>query len=78
MFKNVVGDKKISDYFQENGTKFLSRGHLAPDADFLFGSWQFATYFYINAAPQWQSINGKNWLTVEKLVRSLGIKACIN
>lgn len=74
LFKNVVGNVKKSEYYEENGDKFLSRGHLAPDGDFVFGSWQFATYFYINAAPQWQVVNGKNWLTVEKLVRKLGIK----
>lgn len=70
----MVGNVKKSEYFEENGDKFLSRGHLAPDGDFIFGSWQFATYFYVNAAPQWQAVNGKNWLTVEKLVRKLGIK----
>lgn len=70
----MVGNVKKSEYYEENGDKFLSRGHLAPDGDFIFGSWQFATYFYINAAPQWQIVNGKNWLTVEKLVRKLGIK----
>lgn len=74
LFKNLVGNVKKSEYYEENGDKFLSRGHLAPDGDFIFGSWQFATYFYINAAPQWQIVNGKNWLTVEKLVRKLGIK----
>lgn len=33
---------------------YLARGHLSPDGDFLFVSWQFATYFYINTVPQFQ------------------------
>ncbi|XP_065212829.1 uncharacterized protein LOC135840304 [Planococcus citri] len=60
--------------YSSGNDSYLSRGHLAPDGDFLFASWQFATYLYINAAPQWQKINGGNWLTVEKFVRKLAIK----
>jgi DNA/RNA endonuclease G (NUC1) len=54
-----------------NTTSYLARGHLAPDADFIFSSSQFATYFYVNVAPQFQAINGGNWVRVETMARKL-------
>jgi DNA/RNA endonuclease G (NUC1) len=54
-----------------NTTSYLSRGHLAPDADFVFSSSQLATYFYVNVAPQFQAINGGNWVPVESMSRKL-------
>lgn len=56
-----------------NDTSYLSRGHLAADADFVFSSGQFATYFYVNVAPQFQIVNGGNWLRVEKIARNLAM-----
>ena len=50
---------------------FFSRGHLAPDGDFIDAASQDATYYYINAAPQWQSFNNGNWKAVETSVRNL-------
>ncbi|XP_031333972.1 uncharacterized protein LOC116163985 [Photinus pyralis] len=50
-------------------SQFLARGHLAPDADFVYAPLQFATYFYVNICPQWQSINAGNWLAIESMVR---------
>lgn len=52
---------------------FLSRGHLAPKADFFYSSQQLATFYYINVAPQWQTFNGGNWARVERSVRSLAV-----
>lgn len=66
-FNKVLGSNQ--HYFTTKA--FLSRGHLAPDADFIFSSGQFATYFYANVVPQFQSINGGNWVTVEMLTRRL-------
>lgn len=48
---------------------YLARGHLAPDGDFIFVSWQYTTYYYINTVPQWQSINNANWKHVESILR---------
>lgn len=49
-FNKVLG--RSQHYF--TNTSFLSRGHLTPDADFIFSSAQFATYFYANVCPQFQ------------------------
>lgn len=57
-----------------NKGSFLSRGHLAPDADFLFAAWQYATYYYSNVNPQFQTINAGSWLQFEKAVRDLAGK----
>ncbi|CAL8129035.1 unnamed protein product [Orchesella dallaii] len=50
---------------------YLARGHLAPNADFPIDSQRAATFFYINACPQWQSINDGNWLRLENSLRKL-------
>ncbi|XP_023343940.1 uncharacterized protein LOC111713331 [Eurytemora carolleeae] len=55
-------------------SSFLARGHLAPDADFLYQDWQDATYYYGNIAPQWQSINNGNWRRLENSIRTKGKK----
>ncbi|KAL3278833.1 hypothetical protein HHI36_016353 [Cryptolaemus montrouzieri] len=52
-----------------NTNSYLAKGHLAPTGDFPFNSWQSATFFYVNVAPQWQSINNGNWKIIENLSR---------
>ncbi|XP_045467880.1 uncharacterized protein LOC123676186 [Harmonia axyridis] len=49
---------------------FLSRGHLAPKGDFVYGSQQNASFYYVNAAPQWEIINSGSWNTLEWRIRS--------
>lgn len=68
-FDSILGARQ--NFF--NSTSYLSRGHLAADADFVFSSGQFATYFYVNVAPQFQLINAGNWLRVEKIARNLAM-----
>uniref|UniRef100_C6FX63 Putative salivary endonuclease n=1 Tax=Phlebotomus arabicus TaxID=578135 RepID=C6FX63_9DIPT len=67
-FKKLFGPTQT---FFRKPLHYLSRGHLSPEVDFVFGNEQHATEFYINTAPQYQSINQGNWLRVEKHVRSL-------
>lgn len=67
-FNKLLKSSALAETYITNNT-YLSRGHLAPDADFLFASWQYATYFYINTNPQWQKINGGNWKNLEIIVR---------
>ncbi|XP_055536758.1 uncharacterized protein LOC129725227 [Wyeomyia smithii] len=52
-----------------NATLFLQRGHLTPDGDQLLNTWQWATYFYINVAPMWSTINTGSWKKLEETVR---------
>lgn len=39
------------------------------DADFIYAEWQFATYYFVNVAPQWQAFNNGNWKAIEIAVR---------
>lgn len=73
-FKKVLGQNQ--KYF--TNTTFLSRGHLTPDADFVFSSAQFATYFYANVCPQFQTINAGNWVRVESITRELAAQEQVN
>lgn len=73
-FKGILG--RSQHYF--TNSSFLSRGHMTPDADFVFSSAQFATYFYANACPQFQSINGGNWNRVENIARQLAAQEQTN
>lgn len=56
-------------YITENNRHFLSRGHLTANADFVYENQQKATFFFVNAAPQWQTFNGGNWKLLEERVR---------
>lgn len=51
-------------------TFFIHRGHLAPNADFFYDTIRFSTFYYINAAPQWNTVN-RAWLKLENYVRNL-------
>lgn len=75
-FEQIFGDKETAqEYINKT---YLARGHLAPDGDFIFISWQFSSYYYINTVPQWQSINNANWKVVESSVRSKADKLKTN
>lgn len=52
-------------------TSYLARGHLTADADFVFSSGQYATFFLVNTVPTFQSINNGNWKSVELKTRKL-------
>ncbi|KAM7344138.1 salivary protein Tsal1-like [Cochliomyia hominivorax] len=57
--------------YVDTSNNFLARGHLAPDADFIFGYEQLATFYFANVAPEFQVINAGNWLRVEELGRAV-------
>ncbi|XP_075973002.1 salivary endonuclease-like [Anticarsia gemmatalis] len=50
--------------------QFMSRGHLAAKSDYVFATGQRATFYFINAAPQWQPFNAGNWNSLEQNLRA--------
>ncbi|KAK9885059.1 hypothetical protein WA026_009282 [Henosepilachna vigintioctopunctata] len=68
VLNKLLGSAKLAEQYI-NRKSFLARGHLSPDADFLFASWQFATFFYVNTVPQWQAVNNGNWKRLESLAK---------
>ncbi|CAB3236126.1 unnamed protein product [Arctia plantaginis] len=50
--------------------QFLARGHLAAKTDFVFATGQRASFYFINAAPQWQPFNAGNWNSLEQNLRA--------
>ncbi|KAG5869877.1 hypothetical protein JTB14_013869 [Gonioctena quinquepunctata] len=54
-------DENSEKYIENEGDLFLSRGHLSAHSDFVYAAQKNSTFRYINAAPQWQIINGRNW-----------------
>ncbi|KAM8708618.1 hypothetical protein ACLKA7_015569 [Drosophila subpalustris] len=62
-------DMDASPYFNTSDNVYLARGHLSAKTDFVFGAAQQATFFFVNAAPQWQTFNAGNWERIEDSVR---------
>jgi len=70
---------KALEYIDESGSdSFMSRGHLAPNADFIFYSWMDASFHFINVAPQWQKFNGVNWVGLEYGARDIVMERSID
>ncbi|XP_001844830.2 uncharacterized protein LOC6034530 [Culex quinquefasciatus] len=59
---DIVGDTS-------NGV-YMARGHIAARADFIYATHQNATFWFLNAAPQWQNFNDGNWLKIEDSTRN--------
>jgi len=67
----LLGSAALAEqYIHLTNDYFLSKGHLVAKADFLYGAQQMSTFWYSNAAPQWQTFNGNNWNALENDCRS--------
>lgn len=65
----ILNSTELAKQRLQKSVQFLSRGHMAAKADFVYGNLQRSTFWYLNTAPQWQSFNGGNWNTLEMNVR---------
>ncbi|XP_023311406.1 uncharacterized protein LOC108905688 [Anoplophora glabripennis] len=67
-FDSLLGSEELASYYLNNKS-YLARGHLSPNADFLLMNYRRATFYLINATPQWQVINAGNWKAIEGMVK---------
>lgn len=72
-FTSLLGEK-VDSFYQHNKDLFFSRGHLNPNGDQLFVSWREATFFYVNTVPEWQIVNGQNYMHLEREVAKQAFK----
>lgn len=57
-------------YIQNSNNYYLARGHLTAKTDFVYGAQQRLTFYFVNAAPQWQTFNAGNWERLESNVKT--------
>ena len=50
-FERLLGKTSAAKFFSPKNF-FFAKGHLSPDADFIFKEWQDATYYFFNVVPQ--------------------------
>ena len=72
----IVRSQDLADQYVQDFDSdiYLARGHMAPNADFIFYSWMDTTYHFINVSPQWQAFNGGNWMYFEGSVRDFVVE----
>jgi hypothetical protein len=76
----ILNDQPSADRFiePEPSDIFMARGHIAAMTDFILATEQQATFLFINTAPQWQTFNSLNWVSVEISSRRLAADRNIN
>ncbi|KAI8426901.1 hypothetical protein MSG28_014571 [Choristoneura fumiferana] len=63
----VLGSNMDSTYLTKK--EFLTRGHLAANADFSLRALKRASFHYVNVAPQWKRGNSGDWAAFEDGLR---------
>ncbi|KAJ8877248.1 hypothetical protein PR048_021702 [Dryococelus australis] len=77
--RSILGSaEQGSKYISSTSDYFLARGHLTAKTDYVYGSQHRATFYYVDAAPQWQVFNNGNWLTLENNVRRYASSRAVN
>ncbi|KAK8378181.1 hypothetical protein O3P69_018863 [Scylla paramamosain] len=74
LLKTLLGSETLANTMFDTSKYYFAKGHLSPDADFVTTVEQDATYYYINAVPQWQAFNNGNWKYLEYATRDLAEK----
>lgn len=59
----ILGQERVDELYSLNTNAFLARGHLMANTDNIFGSHMRASFYFINAQPQFQVFNGKYFST---------------
>ncbi|XP_014488252.1 PREDICTED: uncharacterized protein LOC106751719 [Dinoponera quadriceps] len=67
----ILGSSELLRGRLRKSVQYLARGHLAAKADFVYGSQQNGTFWFLNVMPQWQSFNGGNWKFLENSIRDV-------
>lgn len=68
----LVGSRQLAEhYVQPSKNLFMARGHFTPNGDPIYAFQKRATFYFINASPQWQTINGGNFERLESTIRTL-------
>ena len=79
VFKDDLSNNHLKDGSDiidvgKGSSDWFAKGHLSPDAAFIYDFEQEATYFFINVDPQFQSFNNGNWKAAEAETRKLASK----
>lgn len=69
MLARILGSAELAEERLQKSVQYLARGHLVPKTDFVYGSQQNSTFWFVNVAPQWQTFNNGNWKWLENSVR---------
>ncbi|XP_065334387.1 uncharacterized protein LOC135935763 [Cloeon dipterum] len=73
-FGQILGSSTLGTTYIKDVDYYLARGHLAARSDFIYATQQRATFWYVNVAPQWQTLNGGNWNTLEDNIRAFVVR----
>jgi len=79
VFKEDLNNNELKDGSEiidlgKGSSDWFAKGHLSPDAAFIYDFEQEATYFFINVDPQFQAFNNGNWKAAEAETRKLADK----
>jgi len=68
-FNRILGTQRVDEIYSLHNDAYLARGHLMANTDNIYGSQMRASFYFINAQPQFQVFNAGNWESVEAGVK---------
>ncbi|XP_032684073.1 uncharacterized protein LOC116850195 isoform X2 [Odontomachus brunneus] len=74
MLTRILGSSELVEERLQKSVQYLARGHLVAKTDFVYGSQQNSTFWFLNVAPQWQTFNNGNWKWLENSVKDFASK----